>query len=115
MFVSNVHIISISRILLIEDIHNWYSTATHYAKCDKTKNSNWNISSLVLQFRTCITVLNTLSRHAIKSLCHRHFNVSKCLISIGCRLTTKQELKCSSVICQAKVVHEGIYNKVRIE
>ena len=65
--------------------------------------------------RACVTVLNTLSHHAIKFSCHGHFNASKCLISIGCRLTTKQQLKCSSVVCQAKVVHEGIYNKVGIE
>ena len=25
--------VNISRILLIEDINNWHSTATHYAKC----------------------------------------------------------------------------------
>ena len=33
MFVLNLHI-NIRRILLIENINNWYSTATHYAKCD---------------------------------------------------------------------------------
>ena len=47
MFVLNLHYpFNITRILHIEDIDNWYSTATHYANCDvikladKTKNSN---------------------------------------------------------------------------
>ena len=39
---------------------------------DKTKNSNWNISSTNVAAqkfkRTCITVLNTLSHHVIKIL-----------------------------------------------
>ena len=31
---------NITRILLIEDITNWYSTATHYAKCNVISRQN---------------------------------------------------------------------------
>ena len=40
MFVLDLHIINIARILLIEDIDNWYSTATHYAKYDIISRQN---------------------------------------------------------------------------
>ena len=65
------------RILLIEDIDNWYSTATHYAKCDVNLPTKQKIQTEISHQqnvatqkfkRTCITVLNILSHHVIKIL-----------------------------------------------
>ena len=69
----------ITRILLTEDISNWYSTAAYYAKCDvisRQKATKQNIQTEISRQqsvaahkykRTCIAVLNTLSHHAIKT------------------------------------------------
>ena len=63
--------------MFIEDIDNWYSTATHYAKCDvvsrqnkqlKLKYLNKMLLCKITDKKPCITVLNTLSQHAIKIL-----------------------------------------------
>ena len=59
------------RILLIEEIKNWYSTATHYAKCDviSGQNKKFKLKYLINKTldrkstRTCITVLKVLSRN----------------------------------------------------
>ena len=49
------------RILLIEDIDNWYSTATHYAKGDIIRRQN-------KKFKLKYLINETLQRKSLKEL-----------------------------------------------
>ena len=53
--------VDITRILLIEDIDNWYSTATHSAKCDVISRQN-------KKFKLKYLINKTLQRKSIKEL-----------------------------------------------
>ena len=53
--------VNISRILLIEDTNNWYSTARHYAKCDVISGEN-------KKFKLKYLISKTLVRKITKEL-----------------------------------------------
>ena len=56
-----IHHVNISEILLIQNINNWYSTATHYAKCDVISRQN-------KKFKLKYLTNKTLERKTIKVL-----------------------------------------------
>ena len=58
---THIYHVNISRILLIEDINNWYLTATHYAKCDAISRQN-------KKFKLKYFVNKTLERKTTKEL-----------------------------------------------
>ena len=77
--------------LLIEDIGNWYSTATYYAKCDVISGQNKKIQIEISHQqsvgaqkykRTCIKAVFHFSRIVAKR------SVFHCLVNIQAELTT---------------------------
>ena len=73
--------VNISRISFIEDVNDWYSAKSHYAKCDVISGQNkkcklkYFIENALQRknIKPCITVLKVLSRNAIKNSFYRHF------------------------------------------
>ena len=56
-----LYYVNISKMLLIEDINNRYSTATHYAKCDVISGQN-------KKFKLKYLIDKTLERKSTKEL-----------------------------------------------
>ena len=78
--------------MLTEDINNWYSTESHYAKYDvisRTERSHQQSVGAQKYKRICITVLYILSHHAIFFLGHGHFNWKKGIVTTRSRWVSR--------------------------